>query len=94
MFQMLRSLRCQLVNPDATVGGRGAPLSLDQVGLQEPLERRIQRAFFNLEQIVGRSLNMLREGVPMQRLSLQRSENHHLQGAGKEVSLVAVSHGW
>jgi hypothetical protein len=37
---------------------------------------------------------MLREGIAVKRLSLQRSENHHLQGAGKEVSLFTVLHGW
>src|SRR6267143_341755 len=45
MLQVLRSLCRQLVNPNATVGGRDAPLCLDQVCLEEPLKRRIQRAF-------------------------------------------------
>src|SRR6266436_6115731 len=94
MLQVLRSLCCQLVSTNATIGGGNAPLRFDQLFFQEPLESRIQRAFFDLKQIVGRSLDVLRERVPMQRLPLQRSENHHLQRAGKKVSFLSVFHGW
>src|SRR6266436_5796109 len=36
---------------------------------------------------------MLRERIPMKRLPPQRAKNHHLQRAGKEISLFAIFHG-
>src|SRR6266513_403439 len=62
MLQMLRSLCRQLVNPHATIRGRNVPLGFHQLFLEKPLESRIERAFFDLKQIVGRALNMLCEG--------------------------------
>jgi len=35
---------------------------------------------------------VLHEGIAMQGLALQRSENHHLQGAGKKVALFGFFH--
>ena len=92
MLQMFRSLWRQLVNPHAPICRGDAPLGFDQLFLQETLERRVERAFFDLKQIVRRSLNVLRQRVAVKRLPLQRSENHHLQCPGKKVSLLAVFH--
>src|SRR2546430_17081531 len=66
MLQMLRSLCRQLVNPHATIRGRNVPLGFHQLFLEKPLESRIERAFFDLKQIVGRALNMLCEGIAVQ----------------------------
>src|SRR2546430_165376 len=77
-----------------TLRGRNVPLGFHQLFFEKPLESRIERAFFDLKQIVGRALNMLCEGIAVQCLLLQRSENHHLQRARKEVSLLTVFHGW
>ena len=35
-------------------------------------------------------LDVLGEGVPVQGLPLQRAQDHHFQGAGKEVALLAI----
>src|SRR5260370_11301101 len=89
---MLRSPCRQLVSTYPAIRGRNAPLGFYQLFVQKSLESWIERAFFNLKQIIGRSLNVLRERVPVQRLPLQRLENHHLQCARKQVSLLAVFH--
>ena len=83
---------CQLVDPYAAVGGRDAPLGFDQFFLEKALERRIKRAFFDLKQIVRSSLDVLRERIAVEGLALESAQNHHLQCAGKEVSLFAVFH--
>jgi hypothetical protein len=46
-----------------------------------------------LEEIVGVSLDVLNKRVTVKGLPLQGSENHHLQSAGEEVSLLGVFHG-
>jgi len=87
MLQVLRALYRQFVNPNATVCGGDTPFGFDQIFLEQPLESRIQRTFFYLEEIVRASLDVLDERVAVQRLALQCSENHHLQRTGKEVTL-------
>jgi len=87
MLQVLRTLYRQFVNPNAAVCGGDAPFGFYQIFLEKPLESRIQRTFFYLEEIVRVSFDVLDERVAVQRLPLQSSENHHLQGAGKEVTL-------
>jgi len=92
MLQMLRSPGCQLVSAHATIGGRNAPLGFHQLFLEKALECWIERAFFNLEQVVGGALDVLDQGVTVEGLALQRTENHHLQGAGEKVSLCGFLH--
>jgi len=87
MLQVLRTLYCQFVNPNAAVCGGDTPFGFDQIFLKQPLESWIQRTFFYLQEIVRGSLDVLDERVAVQRLALQCSENHHLQRAGKEVPL-------
>src|SRR5213594_2715980 len=94
MLQMPRSLGRQLVRANAAIRGRNAPISFHQPLLEQPLKSRIERSLFNLQQIVRRSLDVLRERIAMQRLPLQRSENHHLQRPAKKVSLLAAFHRW
>jgi len=89
---MPRSLGSELVSTNATIGGRNAPLGFHQLFLEKTLECRIERAFFNLEQVVGGALDVLDEGVAVEWLALQRAENHHLQGAGEKVSLCGFLH--
>src|SRR6266404_3080381 len=94
MLQMLGTCCRQPVNPHATVGRRNGPFCLHQLFLEEALKSRVKRAFFDLKQVVGGTLDVLHEGVAMQGLALQGSENHHLQGAGEKVSLFWFFHEW
>src|ERR1700719_1607710 len=89
---MLGARRREFVSPNVAVSGRNAPLGLYEFFFQEALKRRIKRSFFNLQQVVGCSFDMLHKSVAMQRLSFQRPENHHLQRTGKQVSLTAALH--
>ena len=91
-LEMLRSGRCQLVDANAAVRGRSAPFRLHEPFLQQTLEGRIERAFFDLEQVVGCALDVLDEGIAVERLALERSENHHLEGSGEKVALLVFVH--
>jgi hypothetical protein len=93
MLQPLRSLCGQLVNANAAVCGRDAPFGFEQLFLEKPLEGGIQRAFFDLEEIVGRPLNVLDKSVTMEGLPLESSQNHHFESAGEEVTLFGFFHG-
>src|SRR5882762_608746 len=92
MLQMLGTCCRQLVNPNATVGGRDAPLGLHQLFLEKALKSGVKRSFFDLKQVFGGTLDVLHEGIAMEGLALQRSKNHHLQGAGEKVSLFGFFH--
>jgi hypothetical protein len=82
----------QPVNANATVRGGNSPFRLHQLFLEKALKSRIQGAFLDLKQVVGGSLDVLHEGVAVQGLTLQGSEDHHLQGAWKKVSLIGFFH--
>src|ERR1700676_3928205 len=84
---------CQFVNADAAVCRGDAPFGFDQLFLEEALESGIERAFFDLKKIVRGSIDVLNEGVAVEGLALRGAENHHLEGAGKEVALFGFSQG-
>ena len=48
---------------------------------QHPLQRRIKRAFFNLQQVVGNLFNVLHQRIAVHRLQAQRLQDHDLQRA-------------
>ena len=90
---MLAASRCELVRAHAPIGGGDTPLRFDPAGFQHPLQGGIERAFLDVKQIIRGLLDVLGQGVTMQRLALEGLQNHHLQGAGKEVALVVCLHG-
>jgi hypothetical protein len=92
MFQVLCACRREFVNPNAAVCSGDAPLGLDQVFFEKALESWIQRPLFDLEQVMGGSLNMLYQRVSVRRLPSQGLENHHLQSTRKEVSPCGFLH--
>jgi hypothetical protein len=76
-----------LVDAHPTVGRRrNGPLGSDLFGFQQALQGRVQRALFHLEQVVGALLDVLNQRISMRRLAAERFEDHHLQGAGKEIA--------
>jgi len=89
---MLGARRRKFVSPNAAVSGRDVPLGLCEFFFQEALKRRIKRSFFNLQQVVACSFDVLYKSLAMQRLSFERPENHHLQRTWKQVSLFAELH--
>src|SRR5487761_19257 len=82
----------QSVNADAAIGGRDAPFGFDAAFLEKTLESGIERAFFDLKQVVGRALDVLDEGVTVERLAFERAENHHLECAREKVARLAIAH--
>jgi hypothetical protein len=84
---------CQFVNANAAVGGGDAPFGFDQVFLEEALQSGVEGAFFDLQEIVGGSLDVLDQGIAVERLPLERAENHHFEGAREEVALLGFFQG-
>jgi hypothetical protein len=83
----------EFVSTHAAICGGDAPLGLHEIFLEEALESGVERAFFNLEKVVGSTLNVLDEGVAMKRLALESAENHHFEGAGEEIALLGFFQG-
>jgi hypothetical protein len=81
-----------LVSSDAAVGGRDTPLGLYQLCLEQALQRRIERAFFHLEQVVRSLLDVLNQRVAMGGLAAKRLKDHHFERAGEEISRWGVCH--
>src|SRR5580698_10093786 len=75
-----------LIGADAAVGGGEAPLGLDQLGLEQPLESWVERALLDLEQVVGALLDVLDERIAVGRLAAKRFEDHHFERAGEEIA--------
>ena len=65
---------------------RGSPLGLDQFLFKQPLQGRIQRTLFHLQDVVGTLLNVLHQSVSVGGLAAERLENHHLEGAGEKIA--------
>jgi hypothetical protein len=92
-LEMLGASGGKFVDADAAVRGGDAPFGFDQFFFEEALESGIERALFDLEKVVGDALDVLDEGVAVQRLSLQSAENHHFERTRKEVALLRFFHG-
>src|SRR5579884_1257706 len=73
----------ELVVAGAAVVFRGAPLGLDPSVKQQPLERGIERAFFNLQHFMRNLLDALGDAVAVHAAQAQRLEDEHVEGAGK-----------
>src|ERR1700730_15735308 len=86
-LQMFLACGCNPVCAYSAIGGRNLPFRLDLALFQEALQRRIERAFFDLKQFVGSLLDVLYERVAMHGLTQEGLKHHHLQCSSKQVSL-------
>src|SRR5690242_18906465 len=59
---------------------RGTPLGGDPTSLLESLERRIERALLHGQHVAREPLDVLRDGVAMQRLQGECLQNEHVEG--------------
>jgi hypothetical protein len=75
-----------LVGSYSAIGGGDAPLGPDQLPFEKALERRIERALFDLEQVFGSLLDVLDEGIAVRRLTAKGLEDHHFECAGKQIA--------
>src|ERR1700722_11985172 len=71
-FQVLSAGWSNPVGAYPTVARRNLPLSFDQLFSQQSLQSRIERAFLDLQQIVGSLLDVLHKRIAMHRLTLER----------------------
>src|SRR5450631_2459116 len=89
-FEMTNACRCEPKNPRRSTFGGNPGLSLQQAFLQHSLQRRVERALFHLQQVVGNLLDVLHQRIAMHGLQPQRLQNHHLQCAGEKVAMFRV----
>ena len=80
---MVKAGSCDLVGSDATIGRGDSPLGLHQLGLEQPLESRIERTLFDLQKVVGSLLDVLNQRIAVGRLAAKLLENHHFESAGE-----------
>jgi hypothetical protein len=92
LFQMAQTGGGDLISADPAVGGRDTPLRLHELGFEQALERRIERSFFHLEQVVRSLLDVLDKRIPMGGLAAKRLEDHHFECAGKEIARRGCFH--
>src|SRR5579871_6330735 len=86
-FEVMNACSSESINPRWPALGRGSSFDFEQAPLQHPLKRRIERALFHLEQVVGNLLDVLNQRIAMHGLQLQGLEDHDLQCSGEEVAM-------
>src|SRR5687767_4119940 len=69
-------------------GRRLGPLRRDPPFLLETLEGGIERPLLDREHFVGQPLDVLRDGVAMQRLHGERLEDQHVERPAEELALL------
>ena len=67
LFQMAQTGGGDLIGADPAVGGGDTPIRLHELPLEQALERRIERSFFDLEQVVRSLLDVLDESFQVRR---------------------------
>ena len=85
-LQMLDARGGDAIGSDAAVAGRGFPLRFDQVVFEHALERGVERALFDLKQLIGALLDVLDQRVSVHGLTAQGLEDHHFKRAAEEVA--------
>src|SRR5688572_12317265 len=83
---------CQLVEPDPASAGGCGPAGFDPAVPKHPLQRWIERTLLDVEQFVGRALDVLSERIAVASFLPQRLQYHQLQSTGKQVLSVARLH--
>src|SRR6202162_815890 len=90
--QLFAARRSQLVVPSATVASRRAPLrghpSLDE----HPLQRWVQRSFFDLEDVIRYPLNGIGDLISMHFAGARQScQNHQIECSGGYLVSVQIT---
>lgn len=77
----------QAVKTGALIVLGNAPLGCDPTLLDKPVQRRVERAFFYRELLVGELLNPFRDSVTVHLAMHQRLQDQHVEGALKELGV-------
>src|SRR5579863_6632385 len=91
-FQLLPARRSQAIEPGAAVVVRHAPLRLQPALDQHAVQRRVERAVFDLQVAFGPLPDSLGDAVAMQRTWIKGPEDHHVHGAGKQLGILRFTH--
>jgi hypothetical protein len=86
--ELFVSGRGERVEPCPPVVGRDLPLGRHPSLDEHPLQRGIERSFFDREHVRGDHLNVLRDPVAVHRLDGQRLQDQHLERAGEQFVLA------
>src|SRR5262249_8243898 len=85
------SLPREAVDLRGAAGVRFRPRRREQAAVREPVERRIERPLWYLEQRARNLSNALRDRVAMERLARQHFQDEHVERALQEVEIAGVS---
>ena len=69
---------------------RDGPLGFDPALVLEAMERRVERALVDLQDVLGDLLDAVRDRPAVHRVGLQRPQNEQVEGAGQKVGNGAV----
>src|SRR6266568_6250860 len=83
--QLLSPLRGDAVVTGALALLRELPRRVNPALGLEPIERRVERACFNLQQVFRSPLNVLRDGVSVTRCRQERAQNQEIERASHEL---------
>src|SRR5438132_8691735 len=84
-----------LVEARAAAVARFTPFGLDPAVHEETLQRRVERAFADLQDVAGHLFEAPGDGVAVRLLARQRLEDEHLESAGQQLSAEgAFTHRW
>ena len=88
--QLRLARRGQLVVLRLVIGFADAPLGLQPAALFEAMQRRIERAGFDLEQIVRLRADRLADAVAVLRAPLQGPQDQHVERALKQLEPLGI----
>src|ERR1700722_7993996 len=81
-----------VIGTDSADGGGDTPLRFHELRFEQALERRIERSFFHLEQVIRSLLDVLDERVPMGGLASKGLQDHHFECTGEEIARRGCFH--
>ena len=87
---MGRVVSRQMIEARALVGISHTPLGLQPLPVHQEVERRVERAGLDLEQIVGLRADRLADAVAVLRSPLQGAQDEHVEGGLEELEALVV----
>jgi len=91
--ESLASRRRQRVIPGTPIVFGRSPFGLHPAVQEEPLQRGVQRALADLEDVLRHGLEALRDGVAVERPAHERPQDQQVEGAGQEIGrLIGETH--